>query len=129
VQAAPAREPELEPAEEIEEAAEPVVEMRRHDDSELEPTFEGEPIEDSLGWVTTAAQEDMALEDEVEAALIPEWVDEAEEWEELPKPAAKKKKGKKAGKGRWTESTEEQWQYGGLGRLPKSKPTPPPRRR
>jgi len=127
------REPEREPAEAIEEAAEPAAEIVRGDESELVPTFEGDPIEDSLGWVTTGAEDrpEGGLEAAMGDQLPAEWAEEPEDWEELPKTPVKKKKTKKAGKGRWMESTEEQWQYGGMSKIPKPKPTParPTRRR
>jgi N utilization substance protein A len=59
--AEPVEEPiEEAPAAEIDAAAEaerPAVE-EEVDGSELEPPFEGEPIEDSLGWVVTRTEED-----------------------------------------------------------------------
>jgi N utilization substance protein A len=79
LEAAPEAEPGLEDeAEQAEEPEEPVVEkadmvaaaaetepevpvevpMAQADEAEVEPPFEGEPIEDSLGWVATEPQDE-----------------------------------------------------------------------
>jgi N utilization substance protein A len=84
------------------------------EDAALEPTFEGEPIEDSLGWVSTESQEDLYdgwegvdSEDEVEAWL-PELDSEALwEQEELPDEPKTKKKKKKARSGYGTRRRTE----------------------
>jgi N utilization substance protein A len=92
-----------EPAEMVVEAeagAGPQEEAEVADEAALEPPFEGEPIEDSLGWVVTEPEEDLfggwpATEEEV-----PDWQDwESEklwEEEELPKEGKKKKKKRKS---------------------------------
>jgi N utilization substance protein A len=77
------------------------------DEAELEPSFEGEPVEDSLGWVVTEPPKeyqydwgDSAWEDEQpswEAEI--EEIEEIEEREEHPKDRRKKdrrKRGRKA---------------------------------
>lgn len=117
-------EPQAEPEIEVipEEEAEPVAEVVRFDESELVPTFEGEPIEDSLGWVTTetAAAEDYAAPDlEQQAEVL---LQEAESWEETPK-TSKKKKGKKAGKGRRPQGTDQEWDFGGGADWQRRKPS------
>jgi N utilization substance protein A len=121
----------VEPEEALEERtpeeAEAAAEIRRFDESDLVPTFEGPPIEDSLGWITPETVEEPLPEGEI-AALAPEWVED-EEWEELPTPGPKKKKAKKGGRGRWTDNIEDQWQYGGIGRIQNQKNKPGPQRR
>ncbi len=69
------------------------------------PPFDGELIEDSLGWVATESQEDLydgweGVDLEEEEPLIPEWDSEALwEKEELPPEPAPRKKKKKARQG------------------------------
>jgi N utilization substance protein A len=81
-----------------------------------EPPFDGELIEDSLGWVSTESQEDLydgweGVDLEEEEPLIPEWDSEALwEKEELPPEPTPRKKKKKArqgyGPGRGSDITE-----------------------
>ncbi len=82
------------------------IEVVVEDESELKPTFEGEPVEDSLGWVVTEPPKEYQYDwDE------PSWVEEKPGWEvdwerqeleekpDLPKPQKKrgrKKKGRQA---------------------------------
>jgi transcription termination/antitermination protein NusA len=61
---------------------------------ETEPTFEGEPVEDSLGWVETSPPEEYQYvweEEEEVGAWGKDWEEEPEE-EEPPKEDKKKKK-------------------------------------
>jgi N utilization substance protein A len=52
------------------------IEVAVEDESELEPTFEGEPVEDSLGWVVTEPPKEYQYDwDE------PSWVEEKPAWE------------------------------------------------
>jgi N utilization substance protein A len=75
------------------------AEGRALDEVELETPFEGEPIEDSLGWVSTEPPEEFQYDydweepawEEVEAEKEEDW--EPEELEEIRK--EKKKKGRK----------------------------------
>jgi len=123
---------EIETAAEVEEA-EAAAEMPPEDEeaeaeAELleealpEPLFDGEPIEDSLGWVSTESQEDLYdgwegvdLEEEKEEPLLPEWDSEALwEREELPQEPRTRKKKKKARHGygstrRGDAGSEERW--------------------
>jgi N utilization substance protein A len=74
---------------------------------ELEPPFDGEPIEDSLGWVITEPEEDYysGWDDVVEETQEPadEWV--KEEFEELADPSGPgKKKRKKSGRSKYARS-------------------------
>ena len=82
------------------------IEGTVEDESELKPTFEGEPVEDSLGWVVTEPPKEYQYDwDE------PSWVEEKPDWEidwesqeieekpDLPMPQKKrgrKKKGRQA---------------------------------
>lgn len=99
---------QLEPAE-LEELEEPVTSRRPIDrEAELQPTFEGEPIEDSSGWVRTEPESGLyaGWEDVIET--VPEFEDEwmREDLEELEEaaPAGKKAKKKKSGKSRYARS-------------------------
>jgi hypothetical protein len=76
--------------------SEPAIDlsMPRFDESELVPTFVGEQVEDSLGWVTTQAEMEEALHIDEEVVLPAEVWEEVEDWGEAQK-AGKKKKGKK----------------------------------
>ncbi len=83
-----------------------MIEGAVEDESELKPTFEGEPVEDSLGWVVTEPPKEYQYDwDE------PSWVEEKPDWEidwesqeieekpDLPMPQKKrgrKKKGRQA---------------------------------
>jgi N utilization substance protein A len=97
-----------EPVEEAEAAVEeaPVdlveAEVGPVDEDELEPPFEGEPIEESLGWVATETQEDLYdgwADVEEEAEELPDMWDSEELWKqeeeerEAARKAGKKKKG------------------------------------
>jgi N utilization substance protein A len=87
------------------------------DESELEPPFEGEPIEDSIGWVRTEPepspysgwQEEMVPEEDVN--LEEEWVrEDFEERDDFGKGTSKKKKKKKQQRGRSRSSRSfDQW--------------------
>ncbi|MBN1135499.1 MAG: transcription termination/antitermination protein NusA [Anaerolineae bacterium] len=81
------------------------------DESELVPTFVGEQIEDSLGWVTTQAVMEEALDFEQEVALQEEVWEEVEDWQEVQK-TSKKKKGKKV-KGKRAFDAGDDWARGG----------------
>ena len=76
------------------------IDVAVEDESELEPTFEGEPVEDSLGWVVTEPPKDYQYDwDE------PSWVEEKPDWEtdwerppieeEVTPPKTRKKRGRK----------------------------------
>jgi hypothetical protein len=72
------------------------------EEDELEPPFEGEMIEDSIGWVQTEPQEDYYTgwsdeEEEPEVEEVEyEWVrDEIEEERDLYRPERKKKSKKR----------------------------------
>lgn len=74
-------------------------------DEELEPTFEGEPVEESIGWVITDTQEDLYsgwddwFEEKEEGDV--DWEsDLEEEIEEVQPDAGRGKKRKKPGRGR-----------------------------
>jgi transcription termination/antitermination protein NusA len=117
------------PDEHVEVAAtapsEPVVELGlpRFDESELEPTFDGEPIEESLGWVTPegGAEEGVDFGEEV-APQEPVW-EEVNDWEEIQK-AGKKKKGKRV-KGKRGYGTGDEWMRGSPDKGRKYKPQRP----
>jgi N utilization substance protein A len=71
------------------------------EEEELEPTFEGEPVEDSLGWVVTEPDEDYYDGWSEEEEPGEQWVVEEEpdldkllEEEGIPRPAKAKKKRK-----------------------------------
>jgi N utilization substance protein A len=88
------------------------------DESELEPPFEGEPIEDSIGWVRTEPEldyytgweEETAPEEELD--YEDEWIrEDFEEREEVGKDSGKKKKKKKPQRGRSRSSRPfDQWE-------------------
>ena len=87
----------------------PLAETDVLDESELEPSFVTEPLEESLGWVITESEEDYysGWDDEVEETpdLREEWVPEPfEEVEEAPKKGKKGRKKKKGGKSRYQRS-------------------------
>jgi len=71
-------------------------------DEEQLPTFEGEPVEESSGWVQTAAQEELYSGWEEAIEEVPEG-EEAWDREELEEeiPRAGKKRKKKSGKSRF----------------------------
>jgi N utilization substance protein A len=81
----------------VEEGEETVTGWPEFDQAEMEPTFEGEPVEDSLGWVVTETDEDLysgwgeAEEEEEEE----EWVIEEIEERDEDIMRERKKKGKK----------------------------------
>lgn len=122
---AAATEPETEVAEEA--SAEPVVDLivPHFDESELVPTFAGEQVEESLGWVTTEPTMEEALDLEQGVALQEEVWEEVEDWEETQK-AGKKKKGKKV-KGKRGYDVEDSWIRGGA--ADKGRKYKPPRSR
>lgn len=65
----------VEQAAEVDQEAE-IIEIALEDESELEPSFEGEPVEDSLGWVVTEPPKEFQYDwDE------PSWVEEKPDWE------------------------------------------------
>lgn len=132
---------EVEESEVTEEAAEPALEMagdvvqaepeslvaetetqvrekELFDESELEPTFEGEPIEDSLGWVVTEPEEDYysgwgEVEEPSEEEEV-EWVlEDFGEPESSEASKRKRKKGRKRrGKRVFDDDTEtEDWRW------------------
>ena len=106
----------------LRDGQEVVTLVPRFDESELVPNFEGEPIEDSLGWVSSAAEleEGLATEEPVVVEEAP-W-EEVEDWEAAQQ-ADKKKKAKKAGKTRRTPGRGDSWvPYGGLDKTQKRKP-------
>lgn len=76
-------------------------------DSETAPPFEGEPVEDSSGWVQTASTEDpyAGWQDTIEAVpeFEDEWMREDLDTEEPAQVGAKKKKRKKSGKSRFVQ--------------------------
>jgi transcription antitermination factor NusA-like protein len=72
------------------------------DEAELEPSFEGEPVEDSLGWVVTEPPKEYqydwgesAWEDEQPSWETEPEIEEVEKREELPKPRRRKGRKKK----------------------------------
>ncbi|MGD8624507.1 MAG: transcription termination factor NusA [Anaerolineae bacterium] len=80
------------------------------EEDELEPPFEGEMIEDSIGWIQTESQEDYYTgwsdeEEEPEAEEVEyEWVrDEIEEERDLYRPERKKKSKKRRPKEQYFE--------------------------
>jgi N utilization substance protein A len=84
------------------EAPAPVLEEPQFAEDELEPPFEGEMIEDSIGWVQTETQEDYYTgwsdeeEEEEPEEVEYEWVrDEAEEEPADYRPERKKKSKKR----------------------------------
>ena len=90
------------------------------DESELVPTFVGEQIEDSLGWVTTQAEMEAAVDFEQEVALQEEVWEEVDDWEEVQK-AGKKKKSKRV-KGKREFDISSDWMRGGSTDKRKKKP-------
>jgi hypothetical protein len=108
-----------EPAEEVAiEAVEPEVqdtvvavapdEVDAPSDEELVPTFDGEPIVDSLGWVVTETQEDLYtgwddyVPESEEAKEETKWVPEEQEAvDERRGPARRPKRKKRGGKSRY----------------------------
>jgi N utilization substance protein A len=88
------------------------------DESELEPPFEGEPIEDSIGWVRTEPELDFytdwddELVPEEEEKFEEEWIrEDFEEPEDIGKDTSKKKKKKKAQRGRTRSSSPfDKWE-------------------
>jgi N utilization substance protein A len=88
------------------------------DESELEPPFEGEPIEDSIGWVRTEPEPSLYAGWEEETVpeegtdLGEEWVrEDFEEREDFGKGTSKKKKKKKQQRGRSRSSrSSDQWE-------------------
>ncbi len=90
-----------------------LAEVELPDDAALEPYFTTEPLEGSLGWVVTEAEdyysgwEDVAEETPDEED---EWVPEPfEEREESPKVDRKGKRKKKGGKSRYQRSSRDEW--------------------
>ena len=84
------------------EAESPLVE-EGVDESELEPPFEGEPIEDSLGWVVTRTEEDYYEGWDDLPEEEPEWEEEEPDLdklleEELSRRQEPKKRKKKKGR-------------------------------
>ena len=104
-----------EPAVEVgaEASSEPVVQLSvpRFDESELEPTFVGEPVEDSIGWVTPPAEVEEAVDFVQEVAIQEEVWEEVEDWQEVQK-TSKKKKGKRV-KGKRGYEGGDDWMRGG----------------
>jgi N utilization substance protein A len=92
---------EAEPVESVGKVEEAPTGVDVVDEAEMVPSFEGEPVEESFGWVTTEPPEDYTTwEEEEEEELDWEvaWEAEKEEIiEELP-PVEKRKKGKKRGR-------------------------------
>jgi N utilization substance protein A len=94
------------PVEGHEPEVSPALSLRR-DEVELEPPFEGEPIEDSIGWVRAEPKLDFYTdweeesEPEEETEFEEEWVrEEFEEREDTGRGTSKKKKKKKQQRGR-----------------------------
>ncbi len=84
------------------------------DEAEMEPTFEGEPVEDSLGWVVTEPEEDLysgwgEAEEEEEQD---EWsVDEVEDRDEdIMRGRKKKGKKKRSRRGAGVDTDEWGWE-------------------
>jgi len=104
-----------EPAVEVgaEASSEPVVQLSvpRFDESELEPTFVGEPVEDSIGWVTPPAEVEEAVDFVQEVAIQEAVWEEVEDWQEVQK-TSKKKKGKRV-KGKRGYEGGDDWMRGG----------------
>jgi N utilization substance protein A len=96
--------------------AEPEISWPKLEDEEaLEPTFDGEPIQDSLGWVATKTEEEYYTgwsEAEEEDEEDEEWtLEDLEEEAELPK--TKRKRGKRR-RDKWSgdKSGElDDWQW------------------
>jgi transcription termination/antitermination protein NusA len=93
------------------EEEEPATAIRfREEESELEPPFEGEPIEDSIGWVRSESELDYYIGWEEESEEDEdEDEDEEEEWvredfEEREDPSKKSSKKKKKKKGQRSRS-------------------------
>ncbi len=87
-------------AEVIEEPTDEVVEEAEEIPPEMELPFEGEPIEDSMGWVATKTEEE-DYPDWAQTELVEDWDvellrdDLEEEEEESPREVSKKKKKKR----------------------------------
>ncbi len=82
-------------------------------EADLEPPFAEEPIEGSIGWVTTQPAEDFSSEQiyiEEAEEWGPEWEVEELEDEEMPKGGKKKKKGKRD-RGRRESDFDDYRQY------------------
>ncbi len=62
--------------------SEPAVELSvpRFDESELVPTFVGEQVEESIGWVSAPVEQEVAVDFEQEVALTGEVWEEVEDW-------------------------------------------------
>ena len=124
---------EVEPAVEIggEETPEPESEpiaglsVPRFDESELVPTFVGEQVEESLGWVSAPAEPEAEVDFGQEVALQAEVWEEVEDWAEVQK-TGKKKKGKRV-KSKKEFDVGGDWMRGGS--TDKKKKYIPPRSR
>ena len=114
-----------EPAVEVgaEVLGEPVMELTppRFDESELVPTFVGEQVEESLGWVTPQAEPEVVVDFEQEVAEQAEVWEEVEDWQEVQK-AGKKKKGKRIKGKRGYEGGDDWMRSGGTDKGRKYKP-------
>jgi N utilization substance protein A len=99
----------------VEEVEEPVTDWLEFvDEAELEPTFEGEPVEDSLGWVVTETKEDLYSgwgEAEEEEEEPDEWVIEEQEERDEDSMRGRKKKGKKKRGRRGGGSDVDEWDW------------------
>jgi N utilization substance protein A len=82
-------------------------------EAEMEPTFEGEPVEDSLGWVVTETEEDLysGWGEAEEEEKQDEWIiDEVEERDEdIMRGRKKKGKVKRGRRGAGRDTDEWNW--------------------
>jgi N utilization substance protein A len=96
----------------VEEAEETLTAWPEFDEAETEPTFEGEPVEESLGWVVTETDEDLYSgwgEAEEEEEEQEEWVIEEIEERDEDLTRGRKKKGKRRRGRRGSGSDTDEW--------------------
>jgi N utilization substance protein A len=98
----------------VEEGEETVTGWPEFDQAEMEPTFEGEPVEDSLGWVVTETDEDLysgwgeAEEEEEEEEWVIEEIEERDE--DIMRERKKKGKKKRGRRGAGPDIDEWGWE-------------------
>jgi N utilization substance protein A len=105
------------PQEVIELTEGATAEIESGDGAEMIPSFEGEPVEDSLGWVVTEPPQEYRYdwEEDLSEGTEADWEtgwekEEIEEEEELPRP--EKKKRKKRGRQRSGYKDEQNFDLG-----------------
>jgi N utilization substance protein A len=98
----------------VEEVDETVMAWPEFDEAEMEPTFEGEPVEESLGWVVTETNEDLysgwgdAEEEEEQEEWVVEEIEERDE--DLMRERKKKGKKKRGRRGSGPDTDEWDWE-------------------